>query len=70
MHSEKPESWTKASRPPELEQWVEVRLPTGDVGVAKWTSLGWTPLYPAGTPRGWRPLNGHRFQSFPAAKAA
>jgi hypothetical protein len=46
---------------------VEAELPNGRTAVAKWTSFGWLPFYPAGTPVVWRPMNGRRFRVFPRA---
>jgi hypothetical protein len=62
--------WIPASTPSAEDDWVEAKLPNGRHAVAKWTADGWLPLYPAGHPVAWRPINGRRFRVFPRKTSA
>jgi hypothetical protein len=59
-----------ASKPSTPGEWVEARLPDGQLAVAKRTDEGWQPFYPAGSPVAWRPLGTNRFRCFPRPSAA
>jgi len=70
MHYTPKPKWIPAARRPQPGQWVEVKLPSGDVAIARWTEDGWLPFYPAGTPKAWRPRSGTRFRTLPYGAAA